>query len=320
MNDVLTLNIYNGADGNAPVAWRSITPVVEQMELLATKATELLRQNFQVPPSTSSLPASKGARLLIAGPPRRGSIILPFVLDLPSTLAFSGLAVHAGINVVPPIIEYVGALADLTSIATFVRDLLFGQYGLVARRTDQMIGNPPSTAEGRALENGANWLTALTPEIEKLLQAAEATGCEQLDLQVNDQAAIKLIMGDRRRRSALLARAPRPVWGNREGPPKGYFFDPADPAPMQRRTNAMLEVEYEGRPMPAVLLHMTSPTNQAIVAIWGAQLDLPKSGETVEIRGTAVDKRDVKPLGDVPDEFESATDVYLVNSARPSWR
>lgn len=164
------------------------------------------------------------------------------------------------------------------------------------------------------------FLSALTPEIEKLMQAAEQTGCEQLEVQVNDQTSVKLIMGDRRRRSGLLARAQQPVWGGAEGPPKGYFFDPADPAPMQRRTDMALEVEYEGRSMTAILLHMTSPTSQAIVALWGAQLDLPKGGDIVEVRGKIVDKRDVKPLNDVPAEFEAATDVFLVQSARASWR
>lgn len=317
MNDLLFLHIHKGAGGNEPVAWQKLTPLITQMESLVSEAGYAVVSGYlKRPVSGEPGKPHKPAQLLLAGPPRTGSIVLPFALELPATLNIVGQVPMPGAGP-SALSDYIGALADLVTLAHFVRDLLFGSRGLIARRTDQLSGEPEGNREARALEEAVGMLSHLTPSVEKLLQAAEATGCKQLEMQVNDQTKIQLIMASRRRRSSLIARQAVPVSGMEM--PAGYFFDPSRTNEMVRNSQSQIAVEFDGRQLNAFVLHVHSPSGQSVVVVWDAQMPMPKVGATVEVVGRPIERDDLQPLEDVPLEFEAATAIFLVDRARPSW-
>lgn len=324
MNDLLFLHIHNGADGNAPIAWSKLTPLVEAMESLATEGAKILAQAYLRRPIMEPPSAGKRAQLLLAGPPQRGSIIVPFALDLPATFNIAGLLPMAVGGIAPQsnaLSDYLGGLADLAALAVFVRDVLFGENGLIARRSDQVQAPDVPTLESRAIEGAAFHLTTLTPQIDQLMRTAEATGCERMDVQVNDQAKISLVMANRRRRASLLALAPKPTWPPSNPPLPGYYFDPTQPGALRRSSNQTLMVQYDGRPLDAILLQHQSPAaQQLIVAVWSARMPVPAEGELVEVQGHVIERTELVALDDVPTEFEAATHIFLVTAARSSWQ
>lgn len=320
MNDLLFLHLHRGHDGNQPVAWQSLTPFISQIEAVASEAGVKIVEGYLRRPIMELREGVSGSRLLIAGPPRRGSIVLPFALELPAVLNIVGQSpmMMTPQQATSPLSEYIGTLADLAALTVLIRDVLFGQRGVVARRTDQEVKGPAITLEERAIDQAADQLlAALTPSIEKLLQAAEATGCDQLDVQINDQSRVQLIMADRRRRASLIARQRKPEVSSQM--PLGYIFEPDMANELLRPSNVQLPVRYRDRELPAITLQVTSPTQQKIVALWAAGLAMPAMGEKVEVRGRRIARDEIAPLDDVPEEFESASDVFLVEMARASW-
>ncbi|WP_312145391.1 hypothetical protein [Brevundimonas sp.] len=319
MNDLLYLHLHNGESGNKPVAWRVLSPLIASMEQLALEAAHGLTESYVRHPASTSQASNKEAQFLIAGPPQQGSIILPFALQLPDIVNLYGQRPMMMMATSPtPLSEYISSLSDLASLALFVREVLFGERGAVARRTDQVVSTPPTTMQEKAVEAAAiQLLHGITPSIERLLQAAENTGCDRLEVQINEQSKIQLVMSDRRRSSSLLARQPRPIINN--AMPAGYIFDPAVPQELLCASSARVKVKYMGVDREAIILSVRSPSGQRIVAIWSAKMAAPRKGEVVEVRGRRVERSDVTPQEEVPSEFENASDIFLVESARPTW-
>lgn len=262
-------------------------------------------------------PKAPTATFKLAASPQRGSIVVPFVIDLPILLDISTkqLVPYATPS---PMTDVLGNLADLAALALFTRDMVFGDRGLVARRLGQNVDSPPQNKTEKAIDATASLMDAAIPAIERMLKAAEDTGCDQIELQVNDNVAIKLIMSDRRRRSNLIARLPIPI------PPKDalseHVFNPTRPATLQRVAPDTLRVKFEGRELSAYIFSNATPMAQRIVVVWGASMPVSAPGTHIEVMGRRISRDELEPLEDVSVAFEQATDVFFAERARAGWQ
>lgn len=309
-NDVLYLILQPAEGEDDAVRWDRLTPVVEATEALleeGIRAVVTQRHLLAEPQREVGRPKAK-----LAGQPQHGSLIVPLVYELAELATVLARPLMAGMEQPDVVSTVLSGLADSSQVIQFVRDLIFGHRGTIARRNGQATNDAPDSRYEQALEAMApGYVDRLEALTISLMEAAERTGCTRVDVRVNDQTAVHLLVPNRRRATVNFGR-------NLVGP------GPQQGLQVTRSDRSKIQVLYEGVEHSA-FLGSGSPQPNALptperpfVVVWRSRMELPGEGDSFAVQGRFIDRETVEPLEDIPVHWtQNSTGILLVDQAMP---
>lgn len=311
-NDVLYLILKPAEGEDDAIRWDRLTPVVEATEALlgeGIRAVVSRRHMLAEPAREVGRPKAK-----LAGQPQQGSLIVPLVFEMTELATVLAKPLMAGMEQPDVVSTILSGLADSAQIIQFARDMIFGHRGTIARRNGQATTEAPDSRYEQAIEAMApGYIDRVEALTITLMEAAERTGCQQVDVKVNDQTAIHLMVPHRRRASVNFGQS-----GFGPQPQQGIHVTRVDGSEMQVAFEGQKRLAFlgAGRPQPG-----GATTAAEFVVIWASRMSPPAQGESVSIQGRFVDRTLVEALEDVPAEWtDRSKGVLLVEQAMPVLR
>lgn len=303
-NDTVNVTFVPFEGQDDVVAWASATAVVTAIEDLINHVVRdlLLQRHLATVEQVGRLPKT---RAMLAASPRKGSILLQLVFSIPDLSNVMTIEMQPALISGDAMSKKLASLADAATLIEFARRFLFEDWGVLAQRTKSPGSAAPRNDDevvfGRA---AAEKLLTLEPVIINLMEAANKTQCQVVEVQSGDGSSISIRRASPRADRARMGR----VASNSPAAKVGRVFT--------RNDDQAIKVEYEGKTYDCIA---ATAGNDSIplLFLWGSRQELPAPHVTFEVQGWPIARRDLSPLEDVPDAWTEARGVWLANKAKP---
>ncbi|MDO8378267.1 hypothetical protein [Phenylobacterium sp.] len=306
-NDLTILRLHSEVTDTPEIRATTLGEIAGALENLAAHAKSIFGIHERGPGSSPEI--------MIAGPPRRGSLEFLLRPELHLTVE---LTVEAIVGLVPlpsKPEEWLPALADIGTFGMFVWVVLFGQRGVMERRMDREpfdLSRPSAEASSMGLRLALSSVILRDAGshqfISAIINSAAKAGVSRVEIQLPDEPPVTLFHTAERRRKGLVGMRSR----DRNTVPTST----GEPEQFVRKDGPAGDMRfvYQERTLQGFVATLLRESNEVLV-LWGSSYEIPAAGNVFWATGEYVDPLEIQPLDDVPQILELIGRVLLVKQS-----